>query len=170
MSSTRVLRRDTKPRRRKVIVSQRPARRRWLTSFIPHRLELLKSPAWRQAPRPLRRMLERLEIEHLRHGGFNNGELYVSVTQFVEAGISRRMVKATSDLGEQLGLMAVTRQESKGDIRAPNAYALTYVPLKGKNTPTDEWKSITEERAKSLVRAFTNAGRRGAQAKCREGK
>ena len=45
------------------------AKQRWLNCWIANRLEMLISPAWQHVPRPLRRMLERLEIEHLRHGG-----------------------------------------------------------------------------------------------------
>lgn len=134
--------------------------RRWLTAWVPHRLEMLISPAWQLAPRPLRRLLERLEIEHLRHGGFNNGELFVSFSQFVDAGISRRAVKPTIDLGVGLGLIEVF-QDADGhqrDIRPPNAYRLTYVPAKGKTAPTDEWKTLKSETVKLLVAAFKDEG------------
>lgn len=131
-------------------------KRKWLSCFMPHRLELLISPAWRSAPRPLRNILERIEIEHLRHGGFNNGELYVSYLQFVEFGISKRSIKAALELGQKLGLLEVIQEAENhlSDIRAANAYRLTYVPAKGKAAPTDEWKLITEDRAKALLEAY----------------
>ncbi|GLQ78080.1 hypothetical protein GCM10007881_15960 [Mesorhizobium huakuii] len=142
-------------------------KRAWLTAFVPHRLELLVSPPWQLAPVPLRRMLERLEIEHLRHGGQNNGQLYVSFGQFEAASISRRKIVSTQALGAELGLMETIRSsEPVGDLRAPNAYRLTYVEAKGGVAPTDEWKRITKDRAERLIDAYHNAER--AEVKSRQ--
>lgn len=144
-------------------------KRAWLTAFVPHRLELLLSPAWRLAPRPLRNLLERLEIEHLRHGGFKNGELYVGYSAFVEHGISRRSIKPVLTLGKSLGLLEVIYTEvSSGDVRPPNAYRLTYVPAKGKSGPSDEWKTVTADRAKSLVDGFKAVEKMAATATKKE--
>lgn len=144
------------------------SRKRWLDCFVPHRLEMLLHPTWQLAPIPLRRMLERLEVEHLRHGGFRNGELFVSFNQFVAASISRRKITAIQDLGEALGLMRVVRSEdASGDLRAPNAYRLTYLPAKGAQTPTDEWKTIPEARAAALVEQFFDIERQRSKSKLR---
>jgi hypothetical protein len=133
-------------------------RTRWLDksgAWVPHRLELFRSPAWRQSPVPLRRLLERLEVEHMRHGGQLNGQLFVSYNQFEEANISRRKITATLKLGEALGLIRIVRPtEPSGDLRAPHSYRLTYLPAKGELQPTDEWKCITTERAEALIEAF----------------
>jgi hypothetical protein len=130
---------------------------------------MLISPSWRHAPRPLLRMIERLEIEHLRHGGFENGNLYVSYKQFVMAGISKRSIKPTMELGKALGLMDYRQdEEPSGDIRPPNAYRLTYVLEKGKKVPSDEWKAVTDERAKQLVEQYKQAEKTSAKAKGRE--
>jgi len=120
------------------------AKQRWLNSWIPHRLEMLISPAWQHAPRPLRRILERLEIEHLRHGGLKNGELYVAFSQFVRCGVSKKAIAPMHRIGEALGLLEVVQhpEASAGVIRPPNSYRLTYLPV-GKASPTDEWKRIT---------------------------
>ena len=144
-------------------------KRKWLNCFLPHRLELLISPAWRSAPRPLRNILERLEIEHLRHGGFNNGELFVSYLQFVEFGLSKRSIKPALELGQRLGLLEVIQETENhlSDIRGANSYRLTYVPAKGKAAPTDEWKLTTEERARFLLDAYKFEDKAGASAKKR---
>lgn len=136
-------------------------RTKWLTSaWIPHRLELRVSPSWSMAPVPLRRILERLENEHMRHGGQNNGALFVSFSQIVECGVSRRNIAPCLALGESLGLIEVIRPDSiTGDIRAPNAYRLTYLPTKSV-APTDEWKAVSRQDAEACIRTF-NFGDRG---------
>lgn len=131
-------------------------KKKWLECFIPRRLEMLRSPAWQAVPRPLSRIIERLEIEHLCHGGFNNGELYVSYRQFVEYGVSKKSIRPLLTLGAALGLLEVIQGEGvlRGDIRPENAYRLTYVPAKGKQNPTDEWKAITQQRADQLIAKY----------------
>ena len=133
-----------------------PSRLKWLQCFIPHRLELLTSPAWNAAPAQLRRMIERLEVEHLRHGGMKNGNLFVSYSKFSACGISRRQIRGLTELGQGLGLLEC-RQDvdaSNGRIRPPNAYRLTYVPEEGHKAPTDEWRSVTEKQALTLLDRF----------------
>jgi len=131
-------------------------RTKWLTSWVPHRLELYLSPSWRLAPVPLRRILERIEIEHMRHGGQNNGALFVSYGQFEEAKVSRRKIAAALALGEALGLLEIIRPSSEpaGDLRGPSAYRLTYLPARGASRPGDEWKQVSEARAAAMVDAF----------------
>lgn len=131
-------------------------RRSWLDDtdggWVAHRLQLVTSPAWRLAPIPLRRVLERLEIEHMRHGGKENGHLVVSYGQFEKFSVSRKSIRGALELGEKLGLLEI-RQESNwvGDIRPPNQYRLTYVPENDRRAPTDEWAGLTEEKVKSII-------------------
>lgn len=141
-------------------------RRKWLTAFVPHRLELLLSPAWQAVPRPLQKLLERLEIEHLRHGGYENGHLFVSYEQFVSYGISKRSIRPTLALGEALKLITVSRADEvgSGNLRPPNAYGLTYVPMKGKNAVGDEWKQVSKDQAERAVEAYRQATATGSSA------
>ena len=80
----------------------------------------------------------------------------MSYAQFTACGISRRQIQRLTYLGEALGLVAVIRTAEGGDcrVRPPNAYRLTYVPEKGKKAPTDEWRSISADRAGVLVGRF----------------
>jgi len=138
-------------------------RRSWLDDtdggWVPHRYQLLVSPAWRHRPRPLARILERLEIEHLTHGGAENGHLVVSYAQFIAHGVSRKAIRSALSVGVALGLLEVIQTEEwVGDIRAPNEYRLTYLPAKHRRAPTDEWASISDARAKAIVAAAALGG------------
>ena len=139
---------------------------RWLDCWVPHRLEMLKHPSWRLAPIPLRRAIERFEIEHLGHGGQKNGHLFVSYGQLEQTGISRRSIAAVLELGWQLGLVETIRpNDPLGDIRSPNAYRLTYVPAKGKGAPTDEWRRLKPEEASAFIEKFREKERAREAAK-----
>ena len=135
-----------------------PSRREWMTAdggFLPLRLGMLLSPAYQARTRPLALILERLEIEHLRHGGKHNGGLCVSYRQFEEYGVSPRTIRPSLSLGEALGLMQVIQiQEVAGDIRPENMYRLTYVPERDKKAPTDEWRYVTADQIAKAVEEF----------------
>lgn len=140
-------------------------RKKWLdTAFVAHRMEMRLSAAWRAIPPPLWRILDRLEVEHMRHAGSKNGELFVSFGQFVDVGVSRRNILSLLRLGEALGFVQTIRStEVQGDIRNPNQYRLTYFP-KGSAAPTDEWKSVTEERAQRALDNYRAADKQRAEA------
>lgn len=50
--------------------------------FVGHLVGMLESPAYRVLTLSARRVLDRLEIELLRHGGNENGRLAVTYRQF----------------------------------------------------------------------------------------
>ena len=140
------------------------SRRKWLdTAFVPHRMEMRLSAAWKVVPPPLRRILDRLEEENMRHAGTCNGKLLVSYKQFVAEGVSKRNIAALLRLGEALGLIETVRQqEVLGDIREPNQYRLTYLP-KGQVRPTDEWKAVTAEGARAALAGYRVADKVGSE-------
>src|SRR5262249_18705660 len=83
-------------------------------AWIWHTLELRQSPAWRALSLNERRLLDRLEIEHMRHGGTENGNLGVSKEQFAEFGVSRRLVSSVVAHLVALGLLVVTSHGTGG--------------------------------------------------------
>ncbi|MCK8779061.1 hypothetical protein M0654_03585 [Rhizobium sp. NTR19] len=132
--------------------------KRWQVegAWVPKRLDLLQSAAWRNAPRALKALLEVLEIEHMRKKGSANGELFFSYPQFVAAGFNRTTVSSMTKLGEALGLLKVNRETGVGrqDLHDACAYTLTYLPtgIIGNLAPTDDWKRIkTDEQALLIV-------------------
>lgn len=130
----------------------------WLANagpWVPIRLELLESVAWRARSIPLMRMLLRLEIEHMYHGGAANGDLCVSYGQFENAGVARRDIKRTIALGKDLGLLEVKSgmRPLNGKLKPENRYRLTYLPTP-KRAPTDEWKKLTQLNAVKAVKKY----------------
>ncbi|WP_336067224.1 hypothetical protein [Nitratireductor rhodophyticola] len=128
-------------------------------AYVARRLDMLQSPAWRYAPRPMKALLEELEIEHLRHRGAANGELARSYTQFVEAGFKRNTVSEMIRVAEALGFLRVNRNSGIGprDLRDAHLYTLTYLPtgVARNIAPTDDWKRIKSKEA--ALRIIENA-------------
>lgn len=125
-------------------------------SYVPRRLEMLQSPAWRCAPRPMVKWLEVLEVEHMRHKGCANGHLFKSYTQFIDEGFNRNTVSSMSRIAEALGFVRINRETGIGtkDLRDACAYTLTYLPTgTGRDMPpTDDWRRIkTEEQANRII-------------------
>jgi hypothetical protein len=112
---------------------------RWGNQFVKHRRALLESDAWRDLDRRDRHtdriMIRRLELEHLRHGGRDNGRLQVSKTQFQAMGARRADIPAAKRRLEEHGLIRVDR----GGRRSPDLYHLTYMPV-GNDAPEDRWR------------------------------
>jgi hypothetical protein len=50
--------------------------------FIAHPRQMIESPAWRALSLAARKALDRIEIEHLDHGGAENGKLPVTYRNF----------------------------------------------------------------------------------------
>src|SRR5829696_1304072 len=68
----------------------RPAKSVIAKTFIAHSLELRTSPAWRALPDNARRVLDRLELEHMQHAGGRNGTLICTFDDFAKNGIRRK--------------------------------------------------------------------------------
>jgi hypothetical protein len=98
-------------------------------AFIAHPRQLLESPAIRVLTLAERRTLDRIELEHMTHGGAENGKLPVTYADFEKWGVrSDSIAGAIRALGA-LGLIEITRHGYAGaaEKRAPSLYRLTYV-------------------------------------------
>jgi hypothetical protein len=60
--------------------------------FVPHTIEMLESPAWGVLSQSARRILDRIEIEHMRHGAVENGRLPVTFDDFANFGVERQAI------------------------------------------------------------------------------
>jgi hypothetical protein len=142
-------------RRGKILVTKSYRRRRNQIEglFAPRLKEMLESPAYRVLSRAAHQVLARIEIEHLRHGGNDNGTLAVTFDDFVTYGVHRHAIAPAIREGVALGFVEITQQGRAGnaDWRRPSLYRLTYLPA-GTATPTHEWRSITKDDATMLAK------------------
>jgi hypothetical protein len=125
--------------------------------WTAHRIDMLRSPAWRALTLSARRILDRIEIEHASHGGAENGRLPVTYEQFHQYGIHRHAIGPAIREVVALGFVEITEAGRAGnaEFRCPNYFRLTY--LNTKTGPTNEWEKITEKDAEAIARAARKA-------------
>ena len=124
-------------------------------NWISYSRSMLESPAMRVLSPTAIRVMHRLEIEHMHHGGAENGRLIVTHEQFIEWGISQNMVAPAIRELVALGFVEVTEKGCGGnqDEKRANRFRLTYVNTKSREQPTHEWRKIdTIKDAAMLVR------------------
>jgi hypothetical protein len=123
--------------------------------FVPYTDELIASPVWQVLTASAFRLLRRVEIEHMRHGGQENGRLIVTYDQLEGYGISDHSIAPAIRECEALGLMKIARQGRAGnaEFRRAHWFQLTYLPAWGKK-PTNEWRAIkTVQEAEAIAAA-----------------
>lgn len=141
------------------IGASRPAgaARKWKIgeAFIHFPLSLLLSPGWKCLSSPARRFVDFLALEHLTHGGRENGRLYAPHAQLDGAGISSRDTKDAIDMAVAFGLVRITTQGARLNGRGgASRYALTWLPTADGAPPTYDYKRITQAEVASLLSEF----------------
>jgi hypothetical protein len=124
--------------------------------FVPHTRGMLESPAYRVLSRAAFLVLARIELEHMNHGGNENGNLPVTYDDFVRYGVHRHSIApAVRELAE-LGFIQITERGCAGnrEFRSPNKYRLTYRPAKNAHGDgSHEWRFIESlEQAEAIAR------------------
>ena len=120
--------------------------------FIPHLATMLTSDVFRSLRLADLRILQRLEIEHVSHGGKQNGDLTCTYTDFVEYGVRRASIPEGIRRLVRGGFLVVTDQgrQSYGDLRIPSRYRITYLPTFADGRwvePTHEWRLPEKQKA-----------------------
>jgi hypothetical protein len=123
-------------------------------AFVKLPRNLLESAAWRSLSINARRLIDFLLIEHLRHGGRENGRLLAPRRQLERFGIASHLVSTAIEETERVGLVDCKR----GVGRCPNIYGLTWLS-RGDDPPTNRWRHH-EETAAQLI-----ANRKAAKAR-----
>jgi hypothetical protein len=131
--------------------------------FIPHLVTMLRSDVFRSLRLTDLRILQRLEIQHVSHGGKQNGDLTCTYTSFVEYGVRRASIPEGIRRLVRGGFLVVTEQgrQSYGDLRVPSRYRVTYLPTFADGRwvePTHDWRLLEKQKA-----ARENAPRAGRE-------
>lgn len=133
-------------------------------SFIAHTKEMRESWPWRLLPDNARRVLDRLEVEHMRNGGAENGKLVCTYSQFEEWGLRRQSIALAIRQAVALRFLEIPRKgfRTSAEFRAPSLYRLTYVhssDAKLLGGPTHDWRRFKHERdaREALERAASKA-------------
>jgi hypothetical protein len=141
-------------------------------AFVPRRLDMLVSPAHQELSLSARRVLDRIEIEHMQHGGKENGKLIVTYDQFESLGIHRHSIAPAIRELSFLGFIEVTQKgrPNAGEYRWPNLFRLTYIT--NRTLPaTDEWATIkTTDQASTIAKAARASNARGKPKRARKEK
>jgi hypothetical protein len=119
----------------------------WLTR------EMVESPAWRALSKPGMRFLSRVMLEHMMHGGTENGRLICTYDQCEEFGISRKHVWGAIENVVLCGFVDVVDrgQRAFGIARRPSTYALTWLPRIDGTAPTNRWKHFSPVPKRELI-------------------
>lgn len=133
-----------------------PRRNAIAGQFAARPIAMLESPAYRTLSRAAHQVLSRIEVEHARHGGAENGALPVTYEHFEEYGLHRRMISPAIRELVALGFVEVTQKGCAGnaEFRRPTLFRLTYRGVRSEaGDGTHEWKQIeTIKQAEALAR------------------
>jgi hypothetical protein len=143
-------------------------------NWVAYPCSMIESPAMRVLSQSAIRVMHRLEVEHMHHGGAENGRLIVTHDQFGEWGIERNSIAPAIRELAALGFVEITGKGCAGNANQHRAtrFRLTYVNSKTREQPTNEWRKIKTmddaERIAAVARAAKDQrardlGRRGAR-------
>jgi hypothetical protein len=129
---------------------------------------MLESPAWRALPPAAKGVIERIAIEHMAHGGTENGKLPVTYDDFQNFGVRRMSVRFGILAAEALGWITVAEEGHAGaaDTRRAARYALQWIDRHDGAPRPNGWKRFetladakaTVDRVRDELKA--EAGRR----------
>lgn len=114
-------------------------------AFVGEPISLLESPGYQALNFPAFKILAFLKLEHVRHGGAENGRLLAPHRQLQALGISPRHIKPALAMLEAFGVIRCTTDGMRLGGR-PNAatYALTWLPTSDGQLPTEDYRKVTK--------------------------
>jgi hypothetical protein len=122
--------------------------------FAWQAISMLESPAYRALSLSGHRVLARIQIEHAHHGGKENGALPVTFRDFSDYGIHWNAIAPAIREVQALGFIRITQEgwSGNGEWCRPNKFALTHLPTKDSQKPTEDWRRIkTLEEAEMIA-------------------
>lgn len=120
----------------------------WMTA------EMLESPAWRALPPRSLKVIMRVVLEHLKHGGMKNGKLPVTYSDFEQHGVRRRSMFEAIHVAIALGFLDCTEigKWAGDDARRPSLYGLTWLLPSDRMAASNRWTRIeTTQEARAVL-------------------
>jgi hypothetical protein len=117
-------------------------------------LVMLEGPAWRALSNAARLVIYRIAIEHMSHGGRENGNLTVTYDDFVGYGVRRSSISTAIRQAEALGFILVTERGRGGnaEFRRASKYALGWLPQADGTLAKHQWHRFeSNEEAKAAI-------------------
>src|SRR5262249_40305675 len=127
-------------------------------NFVMLPRSFFESFAWRACSNACRLAVERVMIEHLAHGGRENGELTVTKTDFMKHGIHNDGVAPALREAVALGLLELTRRGRAGNAMYRQGHRWAVTPVlesKGLKPYGAQWRRFKsmEEAAEAAAKA-----------------
>lgn len=139
--------------------------------FSPRRIDMLESPAYRVLSLSAHRVIDRIAIELMHHGGADNGRLPVTYDDFERYGIHRHAIAPAIREAAALGFIEITEAGRAGNAewRRPHLFRLTFARSDSdRNDGTHEWMKISEEDAPLIAAAARKAKSEKTKSQCRK--
>lgn len=111
-------------------------------------LDMLESAAYRTLSPNGRKCWDRLTLEHVAHGGRENGRLIVTHEQFIDYGVTGEYVADGLDELAYKGLIKMQRGKAGNGTAHPTVFTLTFMGTYDGAPATNEWKRFTVAEAK----------------------
>jgi hypothetical protein len=102
---------------------------------------MIESDAWKTASNASRLFVERVMLEHMAHGGNENGKLPVTFDDCVAHGISRGSIKSAQASAIARGLVYMTEKGIPGREGKPSRFGLGWLPGHDGSPPPNRWKA-----------------------------
>ena len=122
--------------------------------FVYYTREMISSPAYRALSLQGRKVLRRLELEHMAHGGQDNGKLPCRYHDFINYGCRRNGLSAALIEVEALGFAKTMTLGTRAFGNVPgkaSTFLLTYLHT-ADAPPANDWKKISSvEEARATV-------------------
>ena len=112
-------------------------------AFVWYTREMIESPAWRAMSQNARLVVDRVCIEHMAHGGGQNGTLPVTYDDFERTGIRRGSIRRAIAEALALGFIEMPRKGTRGygDFPgAPSLFRLAWLPTNENGPVTIRWR------------------------------
>lgn len=121
----------------------------WLTQ------EMISSPAWRAMSHNGQRVVSRIMIEHMKHGGNQNGSLPITYSDFAAYGIRRSSIKGAILDAIRLGFVDLVETGIRGHgiARRPHRFGLTWLPRADFTPASNRWKAISMSDIKKFAQS-----------------